>query len=426
MKPITKKVINNFLEKIKKTLDDERKIKYNIERLQKNHDYSMPIVIHNIMRMLLINEEEEVSLISDLKQFGIEVENSEFRTIYLKVPREFAKGESVEYKELKHSVRMIALDILDKFYNNYGLVFTDGIVFILKAKDGKFTKDIDTILYEIIKSVEKILSIKIMIGVSNKYTNYIDLHASYQDTQRAIAHSKLLNVGKIIHVDELVEGNTTNFFLSEREVKGLEQVIKLGSKEEVTEYIDKLKSKIENIETPLDLQYFYINVANILIHYAKDSNVDMIEIYKGNFIEKLLGFKDVYAMLQWINDVIFSIRELNITKRIKKSERILKNALTYIDMHYSNPDIYLEGVCDEIKVSVSYLSMLLKRDRKTTFTKYLISVRMEKAKELLRLTNDKIIDISMKCGYNEVYYFSHSFKKYTGVSPKDFRLNEEV
>ena len=84
----------------------------------------------------------------------------------------------------------------------------------------------------------------------------------------------------------------------------------------------------------------------------------------------------------------------------------------------------MERVCDELGISVSYMSLLFKKEKETTFVKYLTSVRMEKAKEILKLTGDKIIDIAGQCGYNEVYYFSHSFKKYTGMSPKKYR--EEV
>ena len=77
-------------------------------------------------------------------------------------------------------------------------------------------------------------------------------------------------------------------------------------------------------------------------------------------------------------------------------------------------------------ISVSYLSLLFKKEKQSTFVKYLTSVRLEKAKEYLSLTNEKIIDIAGKCGYNEVYYFSHSFKKYTGVSPKKYREDLKI
>ena len=71
------------------------------------------------------------------------------------------------------------------------------------------------------------------------------------------------------------------------------------------------------------------------------------------------------------------------------------------------------------------MSMIFKKEKQTTFTKYLVALRMEKAMELLKYKTDKIIEISEQVGYNEVYYFSHSFKKYTGYSPKEYRNNEK-
>ena len=46
---------------------------------------------------------------------------------------------------------------------------------------------------------------------------------------------------------------------------------------------------------------------------------------------------------------------------------------------------------------------------------------MEKAQELLRYTGDRIAEVAGACGYRDVYYFSHSFKEYMGISPKRFR-----
>jgi two-component system response regulator YesN len=67
--------------------------------------------------------------------------------------------------------------------------------------------------------------------------------------------------------------------------------------------------------------------------------------------------------------------------------------------------------------------MLFSKKKGITFNKFLIKVRMEKAKELLKFTDQKVINIATMVGYNEVYYFSHSFKKYTGLTPREFRTN---
>jgi two-component system response regulator YesN len=115
------------------------------------------------------------------------------------------------------------------------------------------------------------------------------------------------------------------------------------------------------------------------------------------------------------------LRKRYIDSSRSRTDEILEKAIHYVDEHYADSDLSLNVVCDYLDISISYLSMLLKRQKNLSFNKYVVQVRMEKAKELLRTTNLKIIDISLSCGYNEVYYFSHSFKKHTKMTPKQYR-----
>ena len=108
---------------------------------------------------------------------------------------------------------------------------------------------------------------------------------------------------------------------------------------------------------------------------------------------------------------------------MNKTEKLIEDAIKYIEENYSDPSISLESVSEYLNISVSYLSMLLSKLKGISFNKYLVKVRMEKAKELLKFTLEKVVNVATLCGYNEVYYFSHSFKKYTGMSPKEFRNN---
>ena len=103
------------------------------------------------------------------------------------------------------------------------------------------------------------------------------------------------------------------------------------------------------------------------------------------------------------------------------SQRLLDSAVSYIDTNYQNSEITMDSICDYLGISISYLSLLFKKHKNTTFVKCLTKVRMEYAKEHLKLTEHRIIEIAALCGYKDVYYFSHSFKKYEGVSPKKYR-----
>ena len=51
---------------------------------------------------------------------------------------------------------------------------------------------------------------------------------------------------------------------------------------------------------------------------------------------------------------------------------------------------------------------------------------MEKAKELLGTTTKKVYEIAGDVGYSDYKYFTAQFKKYTGMSPKDYRLGDRA
>ena len=60
-----------------------------------------------------------------------------------------------------------------------------------------------------------------------------------------------------------------------------------------------------------------------------------------------------------------------------------------------------------------------------TFNSYLLQLRMEHAKELLRTTDWKTFEVAEHTGYPDANYFSYSFKKHVGLSPKDYRKGLE-
>ncbi|QWB96258.1 AraC family transcriptional regulator [Mycoplasmatota bacterium] len=140
-------------------------------------------------------------------------------------------------------------------------------------------------------------------------------------------------------------------------------------------------------------------------------------------IEEMLKLSDANELQTYIYDAIFKMRHKNVKSQVDKTEKIVEEVYTYIESNYTDSTISLETITSYLNISVSYLSMLLKKRKGVTFNKELVKYRMEKAKELLRFSNEKIVNIAKMVGYNEVYYFSHSFKKYEGVSPKEFRIN---
>jgi two-component system response regulator YesN len=101
---------------------------------------------------------------------------------------------------------------------------------------------------------------------------------------------------------------------------------------------------------------------------------------------------------------------------------IIQQAKKYIEHHYTNPDLALNDAAAHVNLSPSHFSVVFSRNTGQTFIEYLTKLRIEKAKELLRTTPLKSFEIAFQIGYNDPHYFSYVFKKHTGLSPKQFRL----
>jgi two-component system, response regulator YesN len=66
--------------------------------------------------------------------------------------------------------------------------------------------------------------------------------------------------------------------------------------------------------------------------------------------------------------------------------------------------------------------VIFKQEVGETFIDYITRTRIERAKELLKISHYKAYEISFMVGYNNPTYFSTTFKKLTGCSPTEFRL----
>lgn len=106
--------------------------------------------------------------------------------------------------------------------------------------------------------------------------------------------------------------------------------------------------------------------------------------------------------------------------------QLVHKACGYIRQNYNNPDISLNTVAAHVALSPTHFSTIFAQEMSETFIDYLTGVRIEKAKELLVTTDEKIVNIAFMVGYNEPNYLSYLFKKRENQSPKDYRQQKKA
>ena len=99
--------------------------------------------------------------------------------------------------------------------------------------------------------------------------------------------------------------------------------------------------------------------------------------------------------------------------------KMAQSMLRYMQDNYA--EVTQQLLAEEFKMSVSAVSQVIKRNPTKSYSDHLLSIRMQKAQELLRSTADSIETIAEKVGYGDYFYFMKVFKKATGISPSAFR-----
>lgn len=115
---------------------------------------------------------------------------------------------------------------------------------------------------------------------------------------------------------------------------------------------------------------------------------------------------------------------LRYFEEITKDGQIQK-CTDYIS-RYCIEDLSIKRVADQINLSVPYFSRIFKQETGRNFVEYVTFVRLQRAVWLLRHTNHTIEWIAEELGFNTPNYFSGTFKKYVGLSPREYRATEEI
>lgn len=96
-------------------------------------------------------------------------------------------------------------------------------------------------------------------------------------------------------------------------------------------------------------------------------------------------------------------------------------ATRFIEQNY-NIELDVQTLCDYVNYSRSYLSRVFHRETGFTIPEYINKIRMENAMELLRETSLPLREIAASVGIHDSFYFSKLFKKFTGRTPREYRL----
>ncbi|WP_257351047.1 response regulator transcription factor [Pseudalkalibacillus decolorationis] len=111
-------------------------------------------------------------------------------------------------------------------------------------------------------------------------------------------------------------------------------------------------------------------------------------------------------------------------KQANRQNRYVQTAIYYIEQQIGE-SLTLHKVADHVHIHPNYLSDMIRKETGKSYIELLTGLRMKKAEELLLHSDAKVKDISKLVGYADWKYFTNQFKKYTGMTPSQYRHQYE-
>ena len=165
-----------------------------------------------------------------------------------------------------------------------------------------------------------------------------------------------------------------------------------------------------------------LELSSLLSRAAIEGGATSDSVLKVNnqFLMSLQNITDLDDLCYKLQETIDVFTDCMFNYIPSKGNEITKKAIRYISQNFSR-NLTLDEVADHVHLNPAYFSTLFKQSTGSSFKEYLNMVRIEESKRLLSNTDYSIIDISLATGFEDQSYFSKVFKKYTGLTPKQYR-----
>jgi two-component system response regulator YesN len=205
----------------------------------------------------------------------------------------------------------------------------------------------------------------------------------------------------------------------------VENYLRSGTKNAFDEFFNTYLQPLGDmvLKSSLIRNYIFVDIVMATAKLVNDlgGNIDEI-IPELNSIEAIMSnIKSTEELREQIYKILGNALAYRDTQPNGQYEDLIHRSIDYLEHHFTDPELSLNELATQANLSPSHFSAVFSQETGQTFKEYLTELRINKAKELLRMTSLRSADIAYQVGYNDPHYFSSVFKKNTGFSPMKFR-----
>lgn len=433
LKPVNVEELTAILKKIKKNLDEEIEQKRNVSLLRESYVKSLPIIREHFLNDLVHGGMDEETISEKLKEYEIDIDGAQLwviAAVHLEPDENVDEAVSLhkERELIPISVSRIVEEKLDGQFRFTMFHSAFETILIAAVDEGNSQAALVAMLGDICKETKKILEVSVTIGVGENCSCLSDLGISFHSALNALGYRAVTGSGGLIYIRDMEPLNHGKLQFDSYMESELVAAVKFGPKEKIAAVVEDLVSRMEASKVHYrQYQAYILAVINALTQLTQQYDLKISDMFgvETDYFEILKKVEHTENIRQYLLDVAFKMNAALEEERSNTTKNVIQEAKRYIRENYQDPELSVEKICRYLHMSAAYFSTMFKKETGQAYIAYLTEVRLNKAVELLKTTEDKTYIIAEKVGYPEQNYFSYVFKKKFGISPTKYRSSEQ-
>ncbi len=260
-------------------------------------------------------------------------------------------------------------------------------------------------------------------GISNTHSGLAELNTAYTETSHALDYQTLKNGSTNCYFyngdaepHQIIWDKTDEFLFR----------IEAGMDNEVINLTKDLFTYYKTIEgcTLADVKYHCYQLSNqcrIILNEYLNANTPAVSSSMQNVISHIFTIEDLE---KYYTQFFLNITNMIRPQSIYAIDDVIEKIKIYMQRNIQK-NLTQEFISSLFFINRSYLSTLFKERTGKKFVNYLNELRIQSAQQQLIHTNRKMYQIARSTGYENVKYFFRVFKKHTGLTPEQYRRQND-
>jgi two-component system response regulator YesN len=411
LKPVTVSDLHHVLQKLAVQLEQEQKERNARQKLQAQVAESQALLREKLLFKLVVGALSSVEAMEQSQVLGLDLVARCYLVMLIKVELG-DRSEQFDYDEYKHILKIIS-----------GLVENDPDVFLLqkdweelllviKGNAPEFLLELCERLEQSLRDVAEETRFQIKLGVGQPKHRLTELRQSFVEALMALQGT---SDGLAPFQADLLQMDRT----------AVESYLRSGSKNEfdpfIKAYLRPLGDRI--LRSALLKHYILVDIVLAAARLISELGGDVETILPQ--LSSIERISTDITSLEQLQAQAWGILGRALAFRDSQNKNpyvaIIQQAKDYLTEHYHDAELSLGAIAAQVNLSPSHFSVVFSQETGQNYKEYLTELRIQKAKELLRASHLKTVEIAYQVGYNDPHYFSVVFHKVTGVTPTEFR-----